>query len=163
VNLPAQIPALNTTIIIGAVLVGIGLYGLLAGKQRLRILILSVYVGIVLAEQVTDAVSPAIGFLNHDQVGWAILALPILIFGVVGVTHSKHHEKGAAIANIIVGILTGALIVSSALRLLPTSQMSAIDDQSFLAMILQQYHLWILGLLPIVALILGFMKSEKKH
>jgi hypothetical protein len=129
-----------------------GLYGLIAGKQRLRILILSVYVGIVLAEQVTDVVAPMIGFMGHDQVAWALLGLPILVFGLAGIAHSKHHEKGAAIANIIVGLLTGALVVSSALHLLPTSAMSAIDDESFLAMVLQQYHLWFLGLLPIIAL-----------
>jgi len=40
--------------------------------------------------------------------------------------------------------------------------MVAIDNESFLAMILQQYHLWILGLLPVVALLLGFMKKSEK-
>jgi hypothetical protein len=156
-----SLPALNTNIIIIAILLSLGLYGLLAGKQRLRILILSVYVGIVVAEQMAAIVAPQLRFLGADQVSWLLLGLPIVIFGFVGVVHGKHHAKGAAVANIIVGLLTGALIVSSALHLLPTSEMAAIDSDSFLAMYLQQFHLWILGLLPLVALILGFMKGEK--
>jgi hypothetical protein len=156
-------PALNPTIIISAILLALGLYGLLGGKQRLRILILSVYVGIVLAEQLDQTVRPYLKMLGADQVSWLLLGLPIVIFGFIGVVHGKHHSKGAAIANIIVGLLTGALVVSSALHLLPTSEMSAIDSDSYLAMILQQYHLWLLGLLPVVALLLGFMRNEKGH
>ncbi len=159
-----HIPPLDTNIIIIAILLGMGLYGLIAGKMRLRILILSVYVGIVLAEQMLGAVRPTLHMLGSDQVSWLLLGLPIVIFGFVGVLGSHHNEKGVAIANILVGILTGALIVSSALHLLPTSEMEDIDSNSFLAMNLQQYHLWLLGLLPVVALILGFFKKrEKKH
>jgi hypothetical protein len=160
-----QLPALNVNTIIIAVLVGMTLYGLVAGKQRLRILILSVYVGIVLAEQLKGAVAPHLPQLGADQVAWLLFGLPIVIFGVVGIAHKKSHDKGAFIANLLVGLFTGALIVSSALRLLPTSQMAAIDNDSFLAMNLQQFHLWILGLLPVVALLLGFMrgKEHKSH
>jgi hypothetical protein len=59
-------------------------------------------------------------------------------------------------------LLTGALIVSSALRLLPISEMSAIDNDSFLATNLQQFHIWFLGLLPVAALLMGMMKGEKR-
>jgi uncharacterized membrane protein len=100
--------------------------------------------------------------LNHTQVSWGLFGLPILIFGIVGIAHSKHHDRGVFIANLLVGLFTGALIVSSALRLLPTSQMAAIDNDSFIATNLQQFHYWILGLLPLVALLMGFMKNEKK-
>jgi hypothetical protein len=159
-----HIPPIDTNIIIIATLVALGLYGLVGGKQRLRILILSVYVGIVLAEQMSGVVRPMLGMLGPDQVSWLLLGVPILIFGFVGVVHSKHHEKGVAIANILVGMLTGALIISSGLHLLPTSEMRAIDSNSFLATNLQQYHLWLLGLLPAVALILGFFKkSARSH
>lgn len=157
-----HLPVINVNIIVIGILVISGLFGLLAGKQRLRILILSVYVGIVLAEQMTGVVAPFFHNLGQDQVTWILLGTPIVIFGLFGVSHGKH-EKGHAIANIIVGILTGALIVSSALKLLPTSEMANLDNQSFVALNLEQLHLWILGLLPIVALILGFMKGEKHH
>jgi hypothetical protein len=159
-----HIPPLDTNIIIVSTIVAMGLYGLIAGKQRLRILILSVYVGIVLAEQMFGAVRPMLGMLGPDQVSWLLLGVPILIFGFVGMVHAKHHEKGIAIANILVGMLTGALIISSGLHLLPTSEMRAVDSNSFLAMNLQQYHLWLLGLLPVVALVLGFFKkSSRSH
>jgi hypothetical protein len=157
-----QLPTLNVNIIIIAVLLSVSFYGLLAGKQRLRILILSVYVGIVLAEQLGSHVARQLPMLNHTQVSWGLFGLPILIFGIVGIAHSKHHDRGVFIANLLVGLFTGALIVSSALRLLPTSQMAAIDNDSFIATNLQQFHYWILGLLPLVALLMGFMKNEKK-
>ena len=155
-------PALNVNIVIIAVMLVVMVYGLLAGKQRLRILILSVYVGIVLAEQFSDIVAPRLSFLGLDQVSLLLLGLPILIFGLVGTAHRKTHAKGAFIGNLIVGLITGALIVSSALRLLPVSQMAAIDNDSFLATNLSQFHIWFLGLLPVVALLMGLMKGEKK-
>lgn len=157
-----QLPALNVNIIIIAVLLTVAIYGLVAGKQRLRILILSVYVGIVLAEQLSSLIIPKLPMLTPDQVSWGLFGLPILIFGIVGIAHRKDHDKGAFIANLLIGLFTGALIVSSALRLLPISEMSAIDNDSFLATNLQQFHIPILGLLPVVALIFGMMHGPKK-
>jgi zinc transporter ZupT len=157
-----HLPSINVNIIVIASLLIAALYGMLAGKQRLRVLILSVYVGVVLAEQLLDVVAPYAHGFGKDEISWMLLLLPVVIFGFFGVSHGKH-ERGHAVANIIVGFLAGALIISSGLRLLPTSEMSNIDSQSFIAMELQQLHLWILGLLPIVALILGFMKGEKHH
>jgi len=161
-QIPA-VPAINANIIIIIALLLGGVYGLIAGKQRLRILILSVYVGIVLADQFTDALAPSLHMLGHDQVSWLLLGLPIIIFGFFGVSPASHAPKGAAVANIIVGILTGALIIASGLHLLPTSELSAVDSDSFLAMNLQQFYPYILGFLPVVALVLGFMRTEKKH
>jgi hypothetical protein len=157
-----QLPPLSPNIIISAALVVGGLYGIIAGKQRLRILILSIYVGIVLAEQMSEVVSTVLKMISHEQVSWLLLGLPIIIFGVAGVRHGSH-DKGSGLANIIVGILAAALIVSSTLRLLPTSALTATDNDSFIAMILQQNHLWILGLLPLVALVLGLLKKKEKH
>lgn len=158
-----QLPALNSNTIIIAVLVLCGLYGVIAGKRRLRIFILSVYVGIVLAEQLGSIVSPFVRPLGTDQIVLLLLGLPIIIFGFTGKHGGKHGDKGTAIANIIVGILTGALIVASALRLLPTSELAQVDGDSFIAMELQTYQLWLLGLLPLIALVFGWMKPPKKH
>ncbi len=156
-----QLPALSPDIIISSLIAVAGLYGLLAGKQRLRLLILSIYVGIVVAEQLSALANAALPGLGADQIGWLLLGLPVLIFGFVGVVHAKNHDKGSAIANIIVGLLSGALIASSALRLLPTSQLSALNSDSFLVSLLSSYHLWFVGLLPVVALILGWLKADK--
>jgi hypothetical protein len=158
-----ELPALNNTVIIASILLSAGIYGLVAGKQRLRLFILSIYVGIVLAEQYASSVAPSLRMLGADQIAWLLLGVPIIIFGFFGVVHGKEHDKGAAIGNIIVGLLAGCLVVSSALHAIPTSEMSAIDNSSFLALNLQQYYLFFLGGLPVIALFMGFMKGEKSH
>jgi hypothetical protein len=158
-----QLPVLNSTIILSAALITGGLYGLIAGKQRLRLLILSIYVGIVISGQLTDAIKPYATMLTREQLSWVLLGLPILIFGFFGVVHAKNHAKGATIANIVVGLLTAALITSSVLAALPMSTQSYLKNDSFIAIHLLQFHPWLLGLLPVVALLLGFIKSEKPH
>ena len=156
-----QLPAFDTNIVVISVLVVAGLYGLMGGKHRLRLLILSTYVGVVLAEQMAGLVKPYLGMLSGSQVAWLLLGLPILFFGF---SRGSHDHKGSAIANLIVGLLAGALILSSGLHLLPTSEQSQINGDSFLAMQLGTYHLWLLGLLPLVAVIMGLFKPrEKKH
>jgi hypothetical protein len=156
-----QLPALNVNTIIVAVLITTAIYGLIAGKNRLRVFILSIYVGIVLAGQLTNIVASKLTMLGLDQVALLLLCLPILVLGMVGVVHKKSTDKGSSIANLLLGLATGALIIASALHLLPTSQMAAIDNDSFLAMMLQQYYLWILGLVPVAALVLGWSKGSK--
>lgn len=156
-----SMPALNSSIIAIAVILAAGVYGLVAGKQRLRILILSIYVGIVLAGAFDATVAPYLKMLGPDQISLVLLGVPIVIFGFFGVMHAKHHAKGATIANIIVGLLAGCLIVAAALHLFPTSEMTAVDNGSYIATLLQQYYLFFLGGLPVIALLLGFMKSEK--
>lgn len=156
-----QIPAFSPNLLIIAILIVAMFYALMTGKQRLRLLILSVYVGIVLAEQFSQVVKPYIGFLSLGQTSLMLLGLPILIFGLAPQKgHKTAHSKGSSIANMLVGLLTGGLIVASALRLLPTSEMAAVDNDSFVAMILQQYELWLLGGLPLVALVMGMLKSK---
>lgn len=159
-----QLPsALSLDTVIAASLLLGGIYGVLAGKQRLRIFILSIYVGIVLAGQLTDSVSPLVPSVSYEIMSYILLGLPILIFGFFGVMHAKHHAKGAFIANIIVGIVAAALIVSCVLKLLPTSMLTDVNNNSFIALNIARIHPYLLGLLPVVALILGFMRSESKH
>ncbi len=157
-----QLPAFDPNILIITILLLAGVYGLIGGKHRLRVLILSIYVGIVLAEQMDTVVRPYLQMLSPEQVGWLLLGLPILLFGFARSHHGKNHGKGSAIANIIIGIAAGALILSSALHILPTSQLSDINGASYFAMLLDQYHLWLLGLLPVIAIIFGLLKGKEK-
>jgi hypothetical protein len=59
--------------------------------------------------------------------------------------------------------MAGALILSSALHLLPPSEQAGIDGDSYFAMLLGQYHLWLLGLLPVVVLVFGLFGAKAKH
>ncbi len=159
-----QLPALSPNILIITILLLGGIYGLFGGKHRLRLFILSIYVGIVLAEQMRQVVRPYLGMLSPEQVGWLLLGLPIVLFGFARASHGRSHEhKGSAIANAIVGLLAGALVLSSGLHVLTSGQLKTIEDSSFLAVLLQQYHLWLLGLLPVVVLIFGLIKGRDKH
>lgn len=158
-----HLPALNPNLLIIAVIVGGALYGLLAGKRRLRVFILSVYVGIVLATEFAAIVVSSI-HQPADLVTLALFAIPILVFGFTGGHHGRHEQKGSSIANLVIGLATGALIVASALKLLPPSEASGITGDSLIATELITYQLWLVGLLPLAALIFGMMKQkEHKH
>lgn len=156
-----HLPEFNTTMIIGAGLVVGAVYGIVAGKQRLRLLILSIYVGIVLARQLVDPLLQYVHMFSRDQLSWILLGAPIVIFGFFGVMHAKNHAKGALIANIIVGLLTAALIISTVIDLLPPSEQANVNRDSYVAVNLGQAHPWLLGLLPLVAFLFGLMKGEK--
>lgn len=158
-----QLPVLNITMIMSAGLLLGAAYGVVAGKQRLRILILSIYVGTVISAQLVEPLAPFTRFLSREQLSWGLFGFPILVFGFFGVMHAKNHSKGAFIANIIVGVLTAALIMTTIMNLLPVSVQAQLHRDSFLALNLDQIHPWLLGLLPLIALVLGFMKSEKGH
>ena len=159
-----QLAAFSPNLVIIAVLLGGAVYGLFGGKHRLRLLILSIYVGIVLADQMTGVVHPFVSSLNADQVTWLLLGLPIILFGFARSHHGRGHEdKGSMIANLLVGLGAGALILSSALHLMATSSLRDMDEASFLAVLLNQYHLWLLGLLPVAAFVLGLFKGKEKH
>ncbi len=159
-----QIPALDINLLILAVLAVGALYGAIGGKFHLRLLILSIYVGVVLAEQMSAAVRPYAPMLGVDQLNLLLLSLPILVFGFVPRGHrSSHAEQGSMIANLIVGLLTGALVAGAALHVLPTSQLAAAKNDSFLAMNLDQIYFWLLGLMPLVALVMGLFRPKDKH
>jgi NhaP-type Na+/H+ or K+/H+ antiporter len=159
-----QVPAISPDIIIIVILILAGIYGLMGGKHRLRLLILSTYVGIVLAQQFASVVHPYATMLSADQVSWLLLGLPIILFGF-----SRHHKgahtehKGSSIANLLVGVLTGGLIIASALRVLAPSGLETVRDSSFIAYEIHLYDLWLLGLLPLVAVLLGLIKPKDKH
>lgn len=157
-----QMPVLNVTVIFAAALLAGSVYGAVAGQQRLRLLILSSYVGIVLSRDLGSQIAPNITFLTPEQLGWVLLGAPIVLFGFFGVHHASGHSRGPLIANLLVGTLAAALIAATTIVLLPTSQAEMLASDSILALYLRQGYPWLLGLLPLVAWLSSFMR-ESKH
>ena len=157
-----HVPAFSPNIIIIATIAGGALYGAMAGKQRLRTLILSLYVGIVLSTQLTVVAASSV-HQSLDVVSMVLFLVPILVFGFSAGGGSKHQSKGTVIANLLVGIATGAAIAASALRLLPPSEAAALAGDTLIGSLLMQYQLWLIALLPIAALVFGLMKGKSKH
>ncbi len=156
-----SIPPLDVNMFIIAALAVGALYGSLAGKFHLRLLILSIYVGLVLAEQLGGFVRPYLGSFSPEQVNWLLLGAPILLFSFAPRGHGSH-DKGAFVFNIIVGLAAGALLVTAALHVMSTDQLQNITDSSFLASQFNQYYLWLLGLLPVAVIIQTFHRPKDK-
>lgn len=158
-----SIPALDSNIIVIALVVITALYGAVAGVSRLRMLIMSVYVGIVLSGQLSGIAAPYLHLIGNDNVPLLMFALPIILFGFsLGKQHG--HHRGSMVAALLLGLLTGCLIVSSGLHVIPPSQSQTIIDGSFLAMNLSQFHLVLIAGLPLAALIGPlFKKKDKSH
>jgi hypothetical protein len=159
-----HLPAITVNIVIITALLSGATLGLFGGRRRLKPVILSVYVGIVLAGQLAAPLHPFIPGLNQTQTGWLLLSLPIIVFGLFGVGRGhKYESKGSAIANLIAGLLLGALVVAGGFSLLPLSQQSSVFGDSLLASNLHLAYPWLLGLMPVVALLLGLIKGREKH
>ncbi len=158
-----SIPAINSTLIVLATLALVTLYGAIAGTSRLRSLILSVYVGIVLSNQLTAVVAPFAKGIGSDQVSMILFGVPILLFGFsLGKQHG--HDRGALVFRLLLGLLTGALIVSAGIHVLPPSQAQEVINGSFVAMNLNEFHLWLVALLPVFVLIGPlFRKKSRSH
>lgn len=158
-----SIPALDSNIIVIAILVVVTLYGAMAGVGRLRTLILSIFVGIVLSEELSAVSAPYLHVVGNNNVPIFLFAAPIVLFGFsLGRQHG--HDRGSTVAVLLLGVLTGCLIISAALHVMPTSLAQSITDSSFIATNLSQFHLYLIAGLPIAALIGPlFKKKPKSH
>ncbi|MBW4060965.1 hypothetical protein HJC99_00075 [Candidatus Saccharibacteria bacterium] len=157
-----HLPAISPNILIILAIAGGMVYGAAGGKHRLRMFILSIYVGIVIATQFA-AIVVAATHQPTDLVTLGLFFLPILLFGFSGKSGGKHDHQGELLANLVVGLAAGALLAASALKLLPPSEANSLTDGALVASLLLQYQLWLVALLPIVAFVLGLMKSKDKH
>jgi len=160
-----HLPGFSVNIVITVALVAGAIMGMLGGRGRLRPVILSVYVGIVLATTFPTIVQPHITTLNLLQTAWLLLTLPVLLFGIFGAI--PNIGKGSLIFNMIFGLLTGALLLSVAFSLMPTRDQSALAGDSIMAYELQIARPWLVGFMPLAALLVGFhwrhRPKKKKH
>ena len=154
-----HLPAINTDTVIAAILVAGAVYGLLGGMVRTRSLILSIYVGIVLAETLSSIVAPMVKGLSLDQVNLILLGLPVLLFALP--RHRAHAQKGNMLVNLIIGLLGGAFLVVAGLHVLPPSTVTQISNGSSFATILgSNVYIWFVVLMPLAALLPHFLQSR---
>src|SRR4051812_18126645 len=95
--------ALSPNLAVVTVIIGVVLYGLVGGAPRLRSLIFSAYMGIVLAQVLSSSAAPYLAFLPADQVALVLFSLPIALFALF--SHRAHEEKGSTTLNLLVGLL----------------------------------------------------------
>lgn len=158
-----SIPALDSNIISIAILAIVALYGAMAGVGRLRTLILSIYVGIVLSTQLTAIAAPYLQFIGNDNIPVFLYLLPIVLFGF-SLGKQSGHDRGSTVAALLLGLLAGCLVVSAGLYIMPLSIAQNISDSSFIAMNLSKYHLYLIAGLPLAALIGPlFKKKSRSH
>jgi hypothetical protein len=156
-------PAININIVITVALVAGALMGMLGGRGRLKPVIMSIYIGLVLATNFAEIVQPYLG-LSLVQSSWILLTLPVIFFGAFGTIQNM--AKGSLILNLIIGMFTGALLLTCAFMLMPLRDQSALSGDSYMAYELQQLRPWLLGLMPLAVLLLGIHlhhKKKKKH
>jgi len=157
-----QLPAISINIVITVALVAGALMGMLGGRGRLKPVIMSIYIGLVLATNFAETVQPYLGF-SLVQSSWLLLTLPVIFFGIFGTI--RNVGKGSLVINLVIGMFTGALLLSSAFMLMPLRDQSALAGDSILAYELQYFRPWLLGLMPLAVILLGIHlhRKKKKH
>lgn len=156
------LPSLNPNTLIIIVVALVVVYGVALGQSRLRMLVLSTFVGIVLARQLTPEIMKFVPSVPELQIRIALLAIPILIFGLISGGH-KSHNKGNFLLNVIAGLVAGALIVSAVLYVLPPRDLANATTDSLFASEIINFRLAILALAP-ASLLLGMaIKSKDKR
>ncbi len=155
-----HLPAINTDTIIAATLAAGAVYGLVGGMVRVRSLILSIYVGIVLSQTLSAIVAPSVKALNTDQINLILLGLPILLFALP--RSRAHAQKGNMLINLITGLLGGAFLVVAALHVLPPSTVTQASNGSLFVTILgSNDYLWFVVLMPLAALLPYFLQAHR--
>jgi hypothetical protein len=156
-----HLPAFNPDTIIAIVLVAAALYGFIGGTIRVRSLILSVYVGIVLATTAAATVAPYLKSWGTLGIDLALLGLPVILFALP--PHRSHGHKGNSIINILTGLAAGAFLVVAALHVMPPSVETQTATNSLFASNLDGLYIWFVIFMPLVALLPHIMEHRHKR
>ena len=155
-----HLPALDIDTVIAIILVVSALYGAVGGASRLRNYILSTYAGIVLAQTFTAIAMTKLHGFAPDTISLALLAAPILLFILL---HRGHGDKGSTMVNLVLGLAAGAFIIAAGLQVVAPSSASSATNGSFLAMTINTFALWIIGLMPLAAIVPQLLEKAKKR
>jgi sugar phosphate permease len=164
----SQLPHVNLSvdslILLTVVLIIIG--GVMLGQQKVKTFALSIYVGIVLADQLGQ---PLYDFVKSSSLGAAIglgnLKLILLGAPIVGLElgHNKDHagRRRGMVLTMILSVLTAALLIATVLSLLDPGGRQSVLNSSTLATLFYQLRLWWLGLVPVVVVFESFMSPHR--
>ena len=150
------------------VFVGLILYGLVLGPNKVKTLALSVYVGIVIATELGAAAANLLishhlgGRLSPGTVRLGLFALPLLILEFGRKQHGKRGHSGM-IVTLVLCVLTAALIVSAGLQLLGPDSVNRIIGQSTLGMWVYRLRLWWIVAVPLVVVGESLVRPKEPH
>lgn len=146
-------------------------YGLML-RERVMVTILGAYAGMIVADRWGEALyqiltdqAPAI--INQEIIGSnvsvltvqiALFAIVLLIVALKGGVLIHPASLGVGIMSlgvlILYGVLGAALVASAVLGFLPSDQLSAIYEGSYIAKYLVDYQTWIL-IAPLIVMLLS--------
>jgi hypothetical protein len=170
-TVPQSLPNIHVSpdmIIISVVLFAL-LYGLLLGQHKIKTFALSVYVGIVIANELGQMVYGLLtrnhwnfhGALTPGEVRLALFMVPILLLEIGRRERRvKSHEGGMGL-TIILAVLTSALVLSSALSLLDPATRRPLVESSFLATELYNLRIWWILAVPVVVIGKSLMRHKE--
>lgn len=168
-HLPHSLPSLSADAIIIGVIGLVVAYSLIVGYAALVREAISVYVGLVLANNFGP---PLYVYLAHGggkgyPVTQTEVQLFLLILPIVVLQFGRHHghtaHKHSLIVTLIVALLTALLLVSSALSQLNPLSLGSTLNQSNLASWIYQFRLAWLGLVPLAIAFSALVTPRLKH
>lgn len=141
-------------------------YGLILGRNKIKTLAMSTYVGIVIASELGGRTadllaSKHLSGLSNNVVQIVLFVAPLLIleFG-----RREHHGRGSKhggmTMTLVLAVLTAALIISSGLHLLDSETRTTILRQSSLATAISGLRGWWIALVPLAVVGENFIPNR---
>lgn len=170
-SLHLQQISLSTNIVIFAIIGFVVLYGIFVGHAKLRNLALSVFVGIVLANQLGTGLHDWLVKNHHDNLSLSTIKLILFIAPIILLEFSRrHHAKGGhhgMIISVVLSILTAGLIIGMGLGQLQGATLKHITDSSVIAFEIYNFRLWLVALVPALIIAEAFIgpgrDDHKRH
>jgi hypothetical protein len=167
-SLPQAPSNVNFTpdLIIIVVLVALILYGLLLGRNKIKTLAMSTYVGIVVASQFGQPLQHLLSSKNLNTGGNNVAQLVLFVAPLLllELGRREHHGRGSRhggmIMTLVLAVLTAALIIGSGLSLLDAETRHTILGGSAMAAAVYTLRLWWIALVPIAVVGENFIPAR---
>ena len=160
-NLPI-IGTLSVDLVIIATVVALVLFMIVLGHGKLRNLALASYVGWVLAAEFAATVHGVAGSLSLGTIRLVLYVAPILLLEF-GRRHQDAGPRQGLIFGLVMAVATAALIISGVLTQFDPGTRETITGSSQIAFLIYNLRLVWLGVVPVLAMLEGFIKPKDKH